>query len=192
MSLFTQIQTQLPFATENHISDHINLIGNHFTTQMTALKLQRPLPAPTVVTPSTPIGMNYQTIISLLDAQIEIYNQTNTPKIEFNPWNDERFISHHILKTFIYAYEQNLISLIAYYAQPTGAVPPGYPTIPIPQPITIPLPAVPPLVNPALVLFFVTRLISAIPKTNPRIEINDKVLLFVQGWINFLLQEVFV
>ena len=192
MSLFTQIQKYLPAVDSSITKQNIETIGNHFVLQMTALKLQRPLPAPTVVTPSTPIGQNFSVIIKLLDAEISVHNQTAEVEMKFNPWDADEFISKHILETFITAYEINLAGLIAYYGASTGGVPAGYPTLPIPQPIAIPAPVVPPLVKLALQTYFQGVIASKFALTDPKASMTPQLIAFMDGWIDFMLLEVFV
>jgi len=173
----------------------IKEIGNHFETEIDFLKAQRPSPNPIVVTPKTPLGQNFKKCLSLADKVHSQYNATkpkDEAKIEFNPWNEPKFVSYHLLKTFVSAYEINLGALIAYYGASTGTTPPGYPTVPIPQPIVIPAPVVPPLVNPAISAYLLAGISAGIPQTDPTVVITSQLKDFIQAWTDFMLLDVFV
>ena len=188
MTLYSQIQANIPLATPGAIQTHIDAIGSHFIAEMTALKLQRPTADPTVVVPVTPIGSNLSAVLTSLDALVA----SDFPDLTYNPWRENNFISSHVLSSFVYAYEQNLIALIAYYGASTGGTPPGYPTTPIPQPITIPDPAVPPLVKTTLQTFFEAEITAKIPDIDNMTSLTPEVGNFFAGWVDFMLTEVFV
>lgn len=173
---------------QSKINSHFDLIGNHFISEISFIKAQRPTPVQMVVIPKTPIGTN----LSFLQTQLDSLVFVDFPELKINPWRNTKFISPYLLSAFCTAFEINLGALILYYNTPTGAVPPGYPTIPIPQPIVIPAPVVPPLETNILQQYFIASIFSNVSNIEPSPTLTPELQNFIKAWSDFMVLEVFV
>jgi len=179
MTLSTAIQTHIPF--QGRRVQTLNTLGAYFIAEMTALKAQRPNPTPTEVTPVTPIGLTLQVALGILDV-----DSNSNWQLSRNPWRDENYASKPILEAFVEAYENNLSALIVLYNTPNPTPPPdGYPTTPITKPIPG---ATIPLVKETLLLYFQSKITAS--KFRHK-NFTPQMLKFLEGWIDFLMLEVF-
>ncbi len=187
MTLTSQIKKYIPALDSSVLAcTALDAIGDHFVAEISYIKTQRPTPSPATITPMTANGDHFDICVTISQ---NIINASTAPDI-VNPYSVDTFSPFHVLNALIEAYEANLTGLLAYYNTPNPSVPPaGYPTIPIPRPITIPLPVVPPLVSVTLLQFFGTYL-NANLKTPATYTAQFE--LFMNGVVDFLLLEVFV
>jgi len=196
MTIQTQIQKYIPLSEfDSIVGESLNVMNIHFISEIIFLKLQRPDPTPKLVIPKTVIGKNREKIISMIDTKIDNYNfdKNEHERIERNPFDYPQSVLFHILNAFCKAYENNVTGLIAYYLTPNPIPPPlGYPTTPIPKPITIPSPVNPSLEKNSLKAFFKQEIEPKLPLTFPLVLWTPQLELFIEGWIDFLISEVFV
>lgn len=179
-------------------SKHLDIIGSHLKAEIPFLIAQRPAPAPTVVSPKTPIGTNKETILVLIDNDFTAYNSTipdeeSYRRYTFNPWRETRFISSYLLTGLIDCFEQNEIALISYYNAPNASPPPaGYPTTPIPKPISIPAPSTIPLTISGCATYIRSVVSAGLANTNPPAVLTSEVDNFLNALGDFIVNEVFV
>lgn len=192
MTLSLVIKSKIPtFEFFGPAAQQLDIIGNHYLTEILALKAQRPSPAPTPVFPKTDPINNKRVILKKLDDNIKEWNKSNTPKQSYGIWENSDYVSKHILDSYDTIFQNLQAGLIIYYNTPNPAAPPpGYPTTPIPKPL-------PNTTDPLLTIEAIkTRLISdinsKISETNPTVVMTSQLELFLEGFSEFMTIEIFV